>query len=78
MCSVRHTRRQQDAIDRNAQGLSRLSSGDTAQPKGDDVVRFNARLAQGAKKREREVLVEEDLHDALRTAGAWWAAMWAA
>ena len=49
-----------------------------AKPEGDDVVGVDARLAKHAKKRKREVLVEKDLHDALRTAGAWCAATWAA
>ena len=61
-----------------AQHLANTLVGDATKPEGDDVVGVDARLAKHAKKRKREVLVEKDLHDALRTAGAWCAATWAA
>ena len=52
--------------------------GCTAPAKGDDVVHLFAVSLQAMVQREREVLVEEDLQDAWRTAGGKWAATWAA
>ena len=60
-----------------AQHLANTLVGDATKP-GEMMVGVDARLAKHAKKRKREVLVEKDLHDALRTAGAWCAATWAA
>ena len=44
----------------------------------DDVVRLDTVSVQTTEQAEREVLVEQDPHDAWRTAGGRCAAMWAA
>jgi hypothetical protein len=52
--------------------------GRAAPPKGDDVLRVLAFRRQPSVQRKGEVLIQENLQDAWRTAGGTCAATWAA
>jgi len=54
-----------------SQHLAGPPVGNAAQVERDDMFRIDARPPKSDQKRKREVLVEQDFHEAFRTAGAW-------